>query len=136
MHTNTLNTHDTIDVRDLIERYETLEEETTGEDAVTRAIVAGEDLSARRYELAQLTALLEDLKGNGGDEEWRGDWYPQTLVRDSYFKTYAQRMAEDCGLVDSDAQWPNNCIDWDQAAQELLSDYMDCQIDGITYWYR
>lgn len=84
--TNKLNTQDIIDVRDIIERFETLEEETTSEDAATRAIVAGEDLSARRYELAQLTALLEELKGNGGDEKWREDWYPLTLIRDNYFQ--------------------------------------------------
>ena len=133
--TNKLNTNDTLDVRDIIERFEELEEETTGEDAVTRAIVAGEDLSARRYELAQLIALLEDLKGNGGDENWRGDWYPVALIRDSYFQDYAQELAKDCGLVGPGVLWPNTCIDWKQAARELQYDYTSCEIDGVTYWY-
>lgn len=136
MQANTLNTNDIIDVRDIIARFETLEEETTNDDAVTRAIVADESLSARRYELAQLTEILEDLKGNGGDEEWCGDWYPVTLIRDSYFKTYAQELAEDCGMIDRSAHWPNTCIDWTQAARELQHDYLSIDIGGVIYWYR
>jgi hypothetical protein len=41
--------------------------------------------------------LLAELRGNGGDHEWRGDWYPVTLIRDSYFTEYAQSFAEDIG---------------------------------------
>lgn len=127
--TNKLNTQDTIDVRDLIERYETLEDEVTSSDADT---VSADTLA----ESLTLAAILDELMGNGGDEEWRGDWYPQTLIRDSYFKSYAQELAEDCGLIDSGAQWPNTCINWDQAARELQYDYTSCEIDGVTYWYR
>lgn len=161
--TNKLNTQDIIDVRDLIERYEALDtiresyvedvedlesvSNDTGADADeqrkafadlegARVDLVAWDNSPMGQELAQLTALLPDLKGNGGDEEWRGDWYPVTLVRDSYFKSYAQELAEECGLVDSGARWPNTCIDWNQAARELQCDYTSCEIDGITYWYR
>ena len=133
--TNTLNTNDIIDVRDIIEQYETLETdiETLRESEQMSDQHAADEAAA---ELAQLTALLEDLKGQGGDEQWGGDWYPVTLVRDSYFKTYAQELAEECGMIDEKAQWPNTCIDWGQAARELQHDYTPCEIDGVIYWYR
>lgn len=35
---------------------------------------------------------------------------------------FAQQTAEELGLIDSKAQWPNNCIDWEQAARELMYD--------------
>jgi hypothetical protein len=82
------------------------------------------------------SSLLSDLEGNGGDEEWRGSWYPVTLIRESYFREYAEELAEDIGAVVSDAKWPNNHIDWDAAADELLTDYSAVLFDGVEYYYR
>ena len=36
---------------------------------------------------------------------------------------FAQQMAEETGAIDSDASWPQTCIDWEQAAHELMWDY-------------
>lgn len=114
---------DTIDVRDIIERFKELEDiETPDEDEAA--------------ELAQLTAILEDLKGYGGDEQFRGDWYPVTLIADSYFTTYAQELAEDIGAIDRNAQWPLQYIDWQAAAHALQQDYSTVEIEGSTYHYR
>ena len=118
---------DMIDVRDVIARFEELE--TTLEDAgVTERDIEtvlsadGEtDLTEESEELTRLAALLEDLCGNGGDEQWKGDWYPITLIRDSYFEDYAQELADDIGAINSDATWPNNCIDWERAARETAN---------------
>jgi hypothetical protein len=118
---------DMIDVRDVIARVEQLE-------AIAEDVAAMDADDAD--ELATLTALLESMKGYGGDEEWRGDWYPGTLVRDSYFEDYAQELAGDCGMINADATWPNNCIDWERAARELRMDYSATEFDGVTYWYR
>ncbi len=87
-------------------------------------------------ELTNLESLMEDLQGMGGDEQWEGNWYPITLIRDSYFEEYAQELAEDCGMVPANAQWPNNCIDWEQAARELQHDYSSIDIGEVTYWTR
>lgn len=89
-----------------------------------------------RAEIDSLRALLEECKGNGGDEQWRGDWYPVTLIRDSYFREYAQELADELGLVPEDYSWPTSCIDWDQAARELRMDYTSVDFDGVTYWVR
>lgn len=85
-------TADIIDVRDIIARYEELEAESDG-------LPNAEE----RY---QLSCILSDLKGCGGDEKWRGDWYPLTLIRDHHFTEYAQELAEEIGAVDADAKWP------------------------------
>jgi hypothetical protein len=124
------NSDDTIDVRDVIARVEELESELES----TEDSEGGDSLE--RQELATLTELLDELRGNGGDEQWKGDWYPITLVRESYFEDYAQELADDIGAINSDATWPNNCIDWERAARELQMDYASCEFDGVTYWYR
>ena len=117
---------DVIDVRDIIKQFEELEEQQD----------AGAYTEAPDCELSELRKLLADLDGAGGDEQWRGDWYPVTLIRDSYFKEYAQELAQDIGAVDANATWPNNCIDWEYAARELRHDYTGVDVAGVTYWTR
>lgn len=141
--TNTIsNLDDTIDVRDLIARVEELREER---DDLQLALDGGsqEDVNAlaewetdNAEELAELESLLDDLNGMGGDEQWEGDWYPVTLIRDSYFQGYAQELAEDCGLIDNQASWPHTCIDWELAARNLQDDYSSVEVNGVTYWTR
>lgn len=115
---------DLIDVRDVIARFEELEDEDAHDDTDDAA------------EFALLSELLDDLKGYGGDQQWKGDWYPITLIRDSYFVEYAQELAEDIGAINSDLDWPYSCIDWEKAARELRADYSSVEFDGVTYWYR
>jgi hypothetical protein len=117
---------DIIDVREMIERIEELEELQE----------LGEYTETPDCELQLLNAIMEELKGYGGDEQWRGDWYPITLVRDSHFQDYAQEIADECGLTDKPVEWPFTCIDWQQAARELRMDYSCIDINGVTYWYR
>ena len=114
-----MSSEDVIDLRDVIARVEELEEEIEQEG----------DLMVFE-EMAKLTALLDECKGLGGDEEWRGDWYPVTLIRDACFRTYA------IGAVPADATWPLTCIDWKQAAEELQMDYSAVTFNGETYWTR
>lgn len=116
---------DLIDVRDIIARFEELENDPQLDKDTTISDEANE-----------LAALLDELKGNGGDEQWRGAWYPVTLIRDSYFKDYAMELADDLGAINSEATWPNDCIDWDRAADELQMDYSSLDYNGIDYWYR
>jgi hypothetical protein len=114
---------DIIDVRDVIARFEYIED-TENPDEEEQA------------EIDKLKELLDDLLGHGGDEQWRGNWYPVTMIRDSYFQEYAEEMADDIGAIDRNATWPCNCIDWERAAEELQIDYSSVEFDGETYWYR
>lgn len=65
--------------------------------------------------------------------EWR---YGVTLVRGSYFHSYAEEYAKDVGLISSDAAWPGKHIDWDAAADELRQDYAEVDFDGEPYYVR
>lgn len=120
------NSDDVIDSRDVIARIEELESIDGIEDKINNL---EEDEDAK-----ELVALRE-LVGEAAD--YAPDWkYGATLVRDSYFKDYAQELAEDIGAINRDATWPNTCIDWDQAARELRMDYTSVEFDGVTYWVR
>jgi len=118
-------TADTIDVRDIIARFMELEELQE----------QGEYTETPDCELQTLTAILQFLEGEGGDEQWRGDWYPMLLIRESYFTEYARELLEDCGTIPRDLpSWV--IIDWEATADNVQVDYTPVEIDGITYWYR
>jgi hypothetical protein len=154
------NSDDIIDSRDVIARIEELEAERQAlHDAVDEAAEAIEafegDLKSEAFdtlhdahdkarnamnewgesdegkELAALKALADEAEGYAPD--WR---YGEALIRDSYFTEYAQQLADDIGAINSDASWPNNCIDWERAARELQMDYTQVEFDGVTYWIR
>lgn len=119
-------TDDLIDVRDVIERFEELESAMPDNDNDVRN---WDDLQ----EFTDLQNLLDDLKNNGGDEQWRGDWYPVTLIRDSYFNEYMDEMIADCYEMPKDLpSFMIITLDYDA----LQSDYTPTDMDGVTYWYR
>jgi len=45
---------------------------------------------------------------------------------------FAREMADSLGAVDKNASWPMNCIDWEQAAKELMYDYSEAN----GYYFR
>jgi antirestriction protein len=139
------NNDDVIDSRDVIARIEELEAEIAQltemrERALTEMLSQEEQDELRDLfetvednadELAALRELAEEASG------YAADWlYGETLIRDSYFVTYAQELAEDIGAINPDAAWPATCIDWEQAARELQIDYTSVEFDGVTYWIR
>jgi hypothetical protein len=131
------NMDDVIDSRAVIARIEELEaicrpihNVDTGEDEMDPAYTADEREGAAE-ELAALEALADDAS------QYAEDWqYGETLIRDSYFREYAQELAEDCDMLPKNASWPCNCIDWDEAARQLKMDYTSVDFDGVTYWVR
>ena len=124
------NMDDVIDVRDIIARIEALEDDIETIDSRTDA-----DHERQRAELAQLQSLMDEMKGYGGNERWRGDWYPITLIRDSYFVDAMKELCADIGDVPKDM--PNYIvIDWEATADNLRADYSSVDFDGVTYWYR
>lgn len=133
MQTQTLDlTADMIDIRDIIARVEELEDVQSDYDA---DVFGRQWPEEERQELASLTAILNELKGYGGDEQWRGDWYPITLIADSYFTDYTRDLLDDCGMIPRDI--PDYIeIDWQATARNIRVDYSSIDIDGVTYWYR
>jgi hypothetical protein len=152
MNTNISNTDDVIDSRQVIERIEELTElrdavkeveeelaEAKAEGDANNIVDAEQRLESaladftevEKYELEALEALQEEAEGYS--EDWK---YGATLIRDSYFTTYAQELAEDIGAVSKDMQWPLLYIDWEKATEELQMDYTSVDFDGVTYWVR
>lgn len=113
------NYDDLIDSRQIIEAVESLADEL-------------DDMSEdERHDYDALVALTADAS------DYAEDWeYGVTLIRDSYFQTYAEELADDIGAVPADVSWPLTCIDWEQAARELQQDYTCVDFDGVTYWVR
>ena len=127
-------TADIIDVRDIIARIEEIELELTGDEFPT-----DEEL-ALIEELAILTAIMEDIKGSEcSDEQWRGDWYPVTLIRDHYFTDYCRELVQDIGDLPKDIP-AYIAIDWDATADNLRVNYSSVEIAydnrWVSYWYR
>ena len=118
---------DIIDVRDIIARVEELENEMPENDNDVRNWV-------NLDEYTKLTEILDDLKGEGGDEQWRGDWYPVTLICESHFTDYAEQLVCECYDLGKLPSFVH--IDWEATAREVKTDYSEVGIDGITYFYR
>jgi len=112
-------TDDLIDTRDLIE-YAEYWTPVTDED---------DNLTDEEKEILEAIAELEEM----GFPDWQ---HGETMIKDSYFKEYAQELAEDIGAIGSDNQWPLYCIDWEWAARELKHDYSCVEFLGEDYWVR
>jgi len=150
-------TDDVIDVRDVIERIEELRE------ALEEAFEANEEghnfetlveyraavrldaspahchrLHMEEEELADLEALMDELKGYGGDEQWEGDWYPLTLIARDHFVEYIKELIHDCYEMPKQTGWPYDCMhmDYEQAAEAAEVDYSTVEFRGYQFLYR
>lgn len=117
------NYEDIIDSRDVIARIAYLETFEGIEDPVNY------DLEDERWELEALRKLAKD--GESAASDWQ---YGATLVRDSYFEDYAEKLANNSGAIDKSAGWPLCHIDWEAAADALRMEYEEIDFDGVTYW--
>ena len=119
-----LNLEDMINVEDLTDRIEELEDLQNDDYEI-------EDPDTQK-EFEAITALLEELQGMGGDHQWRGDWYPAYLIRDSHFKDYMDEMLEDCYDLPELPSFMTITLDY----VALQQDYSSVEVDGVTYWCR
>ena len=158
---NISNSEDVIDSRDVIARIEELESERQDlvdevDSAVQTVADASDDTSALSEEeveeaqevLDKANDALSDWDDDNGEEltalkalaeeaSSSPDWpHGESLIRDSYFTEYAEQLADDIGAIDRNANWPVNCIDWEQAADALKQDYFSVDFDGVEYWIR
>ena len=152
------NHADIIDIRDLIERFEEMDEERHALEEEIRA--AQEEVNEQEDEDCELArklklckdnleewdadegdeflstqTLLGDLESRGGDHQWRGDWYPVSLIRESHFTEAMRELVSDIGDL------PKNIpsyieIDWEKTAGNLQRDYSSVEYGNVTYYYR
>src|SRR4051812_783289 len=112
---------DIMDSRDVIKYFDDLESEhETLVESVNDEGIDDDTKAAREEELKEFEEdEYNDLKAFIEEASGSPDWvHGETLIRDSYFETYARQLADDLGCVNSEARWPNDCIDWEQAAEE------------------
>jgi len=136
---------DILQMTDIIEAFEeleseretlsdTLEEAENDQDKIDAQLELDNwDASESGVNLKLLTDLMDELNGNGGDEQFRGDWFPSHLIRYSYFESYMDEMLEDIGDIPKDLpSYLSITVDY----RALAMDYSSVEINGIEYMYR
>jgi len=58
------------------------------------------------------------------------------FIPEEDFEEYAICFAEDIGAIENRNNWPATCIDWEQAADDLMMDFLQFEYNGTTYYYR
>lgn len=58
-------------------------------------------------------------------EDWKEEAEESYQGYYSSDEDFAQNLAEEIGAVNENATWPNDCIDWEHAARELMYDYFE-----------
>lgn len=112
------NMDDVIGSRDVIERIEELE-------------AMGDEIEKEEAEELRTLRELAD-EAASYSEDWDDG---TTLIRDSYFVTYARDMVKDIRDISHDL--PSYIvIDWDETAAAIQYDYASVDFDGVTYWIR
>lgn len=121
------------ELKDAEKAFESANEEDApdAESAVDEASQNLRDAEAdygpdEQEELAELEELESEI-GNLRNGE--------TLILERDFEDYARELAEDItGCCET--SWPFNCIDWEQAAEELAMDYTSVTYQGDEYLIR
>lgn len=125
---------DYLDSRDIEERIVELTKEVK---AYAKDVKNGTGAEIELENMQQDLDAMLDLKRQYIDSYNESSWeFGAQFIRESYFEQYAQEFAEDCGLINADANWPNSCIDWEKAAFELSMDYDTFTFDGVDYYAR
>lgn len=128
-----------LDTRDLKMRLDELEviyslsreadDDTSEMDAEER-----QDAQDEYEEVREEHTMLSEFWGAYSETEWE---YGCAMVNENYFTAYAEEMAGDLyGSQVTDAVWPFNHIDWDEAADALKDDYSEVELDGTTFYVR
>lgn len=136
---------DNIQVTDIFERFEELEgerenfkqsiEDCETPEEITRANTELAEWEASNLEeLKALKSLIDDLQGMGGDERWRGGWYPANLIRYSAFENAMDEMVADC--YDLDALKLPSFVTLTLDYEALEQDYSSVDVFGVEYLCR
>ena len=102
---------------------------------------AMETVSGTYLEVDEVIAALSTVEGKEEEEDANdiiqglGGFEGESLIPESEFEDYAERLAEDVSGTDLN-EWPFYAIDWEIAARDLQSDFTAFEIDGETYYVR
>lgn len=136
------NTDNIIDSRDVIARIAELgelrrdvEEDPSTEYLEACKAVSEFDASDEGKELIALKNLVDQAEDSP-------DWeYGETLINESYFTDYIKELIADCydlpkELNSGNWPWRHITTDYEAAAEEAKTDYMEVDFDGVTFLIR
>lgn len=109
---------DMIQASELMDDLIVLREDPTDENSQDRAM-----LEYALVEAGVLDVADKDVTGQDGS----------VLILESYFSEYIRDMAMDTETaagVELLNAWPFNCVDWDEAAAAVKSDYTEVVLPG------
>lgn len=145
---------DTIDSRDVDTRILELQEQLQGEisDLSDKLVLAGLAPSGLCEVDLEDSYVVRALDGFYYDEADKGqlavlldfraeakpctkDWVDGAqLINENYLEKFARGYAEE--VAPAKALWPYNHIDWEAAAEELMTDYTRVDFDGEGFYVR
>lgn len=128
---------DYIQVEDITDRVDELRDERdeyNNPDAEHPNMAEWADANAAdAEELENLESILEDLQGNGGDHQWEGNWYPQTLIAEREFENAMDELIADIGEIPVNLpSYLKVVVDYDA----LRQDYTPGNFGGYDFLYR
>ena len=141
------NTDNTIDSRDVIARIEELKDIQEALSSAIREAHGVEDIEAAKnafvdWQDSEEYTELEHLRALQDQAEYSPDWnHGETLINESYFTDYIEELITDCyelpkELNSGDWPWRHVKIDYEAAAEEAKTDYMEVDFDGVTFLIR
>lgn len=84
----------------------------------------------RAEEFAQLQSILDQVGASALDND-------ELLINEAYFIEYCQELCEDIGdMPKGTPDYITRNIDWEGVASELMQDYSEIGVDGVTFYYR
>lgn len=137
---------DVLDSRDIVARFELLEEEhqdllerlEASTEADPDCGIDGDNDEQQELddwedeylpELEGLRSLIDDCDGYS---DWK---YGLSLINEDYFVEYCKDMLVDCGDLPRDIPWYIE-IDWEKTADNLKTDYGQVELFGNTFYVR
>lgn len=81
-------------------------------------------------EFAQLQSILDQVDASTLDND-------EMLINEAYFTEYCAELCEEIGAVPKGTpDYITRNIDWEGVARELMQDYSEIEVDGVTFYYR
>ena len=108
------------------------EDIVTGDDISDAIDTLREENDRTKENTATLKALIEARKEIKSyiDEDY---FTSVTLINDNYFESFIREQVY--GDHEDLDTWPFKHIDWEQAAEEIASDYHTLDVEGNTFYY-
>lgn len=136
------NSEDVIDSRDVIARIEYLEglrDDFQADNDLPDYAGEGNNDNEKwiDWEESEEAVELDILQSLADEASGADDWqYGSALVRDSYFREYAEEFIDEVYDMKGIPDIIRYNIDWDGVVSDMQQDYISADFDGVTYWVR